>query len=230
MDTQFEPVPVSEEVAEKLREHGLPAHTALELAAELCSLLEDVSPREPGHAARLFQTPRLTLLAALSFVQVAAVRYAPERLSVFRGVLADLLLDVLRDTEEVQAPGAFEEAALRRLLVVDDDSAVRESLSEVLAATGYAVDQAASGEEALEYLAAAHYDAILADVALPGIDGWELAQRIRDRDLRAVVLLVSGWRRAPSEEDERMRFVDGFVEKPIDPRSLTTLLGGLLKE
>jgi hypothetical protein len=42
------------------------------------------------------------------------------------------------------------------------------------------------------------------------------------------VLLLSGWRKAPSEDEERMRFVDAFVEKPIDPKTLRNLLGHLL--
>jgi len=77
-----------------------------------------------------------------------------------------------------------------RLLIVDDERAIRESMGEVLRQHGYRVDAAASGPEALQRLSAAAYDLMLLDMLMPGMHGVEVMRRARalQRDLLIIVL------------------------------------------
>ncbi len=69
--------------------------------------------------------------------------------------------------------------AAMRILVVDDERAVRESLRRALALEGYDVELAADGEEALESVRRAEPDALILDVLMPGLDGLEVSRRLR---------------------------------------------------
>jgi CheY-like chemotaxis protein len=86
----------------------------------------------------------------------------------------------------------------RTVLVVDDDPAIRELLSDVLNAAGWAVAEAADGEAALVALARARPDVVLTDVWMPGLDGPGLLRRLRDGgDDVPVVLMTAHARDAP---------------------------------
>jgi two-component system response regulator MprA len=69
--------------------------------------------------------------------------------------------------------------ARRRVLVVDDDNSVRQLLSRTLAASGYSVDSASNGEEALERIQAGHPDLVVLDLMMPVLDGWGVLRRLR---------------------------------------------------
>ncbi|MER7078111.1 response regulator, partial [Saccharopolyspora kobensis] len=77
-----------------------------------------------------------------------------------------------------------------RILVVDDDRAVRESLRRSLQFNGYQVELAADGQQALDQLAASRPDAMVLDVMMPRLDGLEVARRLRSTgdDLPILVL------------------------------------------
>ena len=68
----------------------------------------------------------------------------------------------------------------RRVLVVDDEPGIRQSLSGVLEDEGYAVETAATGEACLEALPAGGFDLVLLDIWLPGMDGMEVLTRIQE--------------------------------------------------
>ena len=79
-----------------------------------------------------------------------------------------------------------------RLLLVDDDPGVRQTLARQLRHQGYYVDVAASGQEAVDYVDQTSYDVIVSDVRMPSMDGIELLQVVRQHDLRVPVVLLSG--------------------------------------
>ncbi len=79
------------------------------------------------------------------------------------------------------------------VLVVDDESAIRYSITKTLQRVGYQVDSAASGEEALEMIARQNYDVILTDIRMPGISGVELLARVRESAPEAIVILLTGY-------------------------------------
>ena len=80
-----------------------------------------------------------------------------------------------------------------QILVVDDEGAIRYSVSKTLQRVGYDVSAAASGEEALEMIEKQHFDVILTDIRMPGISGVELLSRIKEISPDAVVILMTGY-------------------------------------
>ena len=80
-----------------------------------------------------------------------------------------------------------------RTLVVDDDRDFAEALADVLDIYGYPVDIVHSGEDAIEKARTNHFDIILMDIALPGIDGIESLQRIQAHNPDVNALLMTGY-------------------------------------
>ena len=82
------------------------------------------------------------------------------------------------------------------ILVVDDEGAIRYSVSKTLQRVGYHVSEAESGEKALEMLVQQEFDVILTDIRMPGIDGVELLRRIKEIAPDSSVILMTSitWR------------------------------------
>ena len=108
-----------------------------------------------------------------------------------------------------------------RVLIVDDNAAAREVLSGMVEALGWRADCAADGAQALAMLMqSAHYDVILVDWRMPGMDGWELTSRIAHQcnadDLPVVIMVTA---RGRAELAERMQQASilphGFLVKPV---------------
>ncbi len=79
------------------------------------------------------------------------------------------------------------------VLVVDDEGAIRYSVSKTLQRVGYRVSEASSGEEALEMMNGQTYDVVLTDIRMPGIDGVELLRRIKGLAPDSSVILMTGY-------------------------------------
>lgn len=80
-----------------------------------------------------------------------------------------------------------------RILVVDDEGAIRYSVSKTLQRIGYEVEEAASGEEALEMMIKRDYEVVLTDIRMPGLTGVDLLKRIKDTAPDAIVILMTGY-------------------------------------
>jgi two-component system, OmpR family, response regulator MprA len=116
-----------------------------------------------------------------------------------------------------------------RILVVDDERAVRESLGRALELEGYKVEYAADGGEALYRLEAEQPDAVILDVLMPGIDGLEVARRVRKAGNRVPVLMLT----AREEVRDRVAGLDAgaddYVTKPFALEELVARLRALLR-
>jgi two-component system response regulator MprA len=116
-----------------------------------------------------------------------------------------------------------------KILVVDDEPAVRAALERALALERYDVELAADGHEALEHLAAAAPDAVVLDVAMPGIDGLEVCRRLRAAGDRTPVLMLT----ARDAVDDRVEGLDAgaddYLVKPFALRELQARLRALLR-
>jgi two-component system CAI-1 autoinducer sensor kinase/phosphatase CqsS len=106
----------------------------------------------------------------------------------------------------------------RRILVVDDDAAVRFLTRHKLASIGAVVDECADGETALQMLTEQRYDLIVLDLNLPGLDGYALAKRIRAGesgiDRQICIVAQSSEPAAVAQIKTRKAAMDGFVAKP----------------
>jgi len=101
-----------------------------------------------------------------------------------------------------------------RILVIDDDVAVRESHEAMLKANGYEVDVAENGKEAIDKSNAKFYNLALVDLRLPDMDGIELLTAIRETVPKTVKIIITGY---PSQENAIQainRGADGYIVKP----------------
>ena len=101
------------------------------------------------------------------------------------------------------------------ILVVDDEPGVRSALGGVLRDEGYTVDAVDSGEACLERVVRGSYDVIVLDVWLPGIDGLLTLQRLRERQIDAQVVMISGHGNIESAVRAIKMGAFDFVEKPL---------------
>ena len=118
--------------------------------------------------------------------------------------------------------------AVSRILVVDDEPMVREVLVGYLERDGYVVDEAATGEEALDLAASAKPDLIVLDVMLPEVDGFAVLTSIRKTSSVPVILLT-----ARTEEPDRVVGLelgaDDYVVKPFSPREVVARVRSVLR-
>jgi two-component system response regulator MprA len=116
-----------------------------------------------------------------------------------------------------------------KILVVDDERAVRESLRRALELEGYRVELAEDGEEALQRLGTAPPDAAILDVLMPGIDGLEVCRRLRADGNAVPVLMLT----ARAEVDSRVAGLDAgaddYLPKPFALAELLARLRALLR-
>ena len=115
-----------------------------------------------------------------------------------------------------------------RILVIEDEADLLASLAKALREEGYAIDTATDGEEGLYKAESADYDAIVLDVMLPRLDGWELLQRLR-RSKKTPVLMLT----ARDAARDRVRGLDtgadDYVVKPFDLDELFARLRALIR-
>ena len=114
-----------------------------------------------------------------------------------------------------------------RVLVVDDDAEIREVVATVLADDGYRVDTACDGADALRKADRHRPDAVILDVTMPTMGGWEFLAnwRTRPAEHRAPVLVISSARDRRTALD---RGAQAYLSKPFDLETLETTLAGVL--
>jgi len=117
-----------------------------------------------------------------------------------------------------------------RILVVDDEPGVRTALAAILKDEGFAVELAASGEEGLSALEKMHFDAVLLDVWLPGIDGLATLKRLRERNLDAEVVMISGHGTIETAVSATKLGAFDFVEKPLSLEKTLLVLRNALRQ
>jgi two-component system response regulator MprA len=116
-----------------------------------------------------------------------------------------------------------------RILVVDDDRAVREAVRRALTLGGYEVQAAEHGEQALELIAQAVPDAVVLDLGLPGIDGLEVCRRIRRLGNRVPILMVTARDAVADRIDGLDVGADDYMIKPFDVGELKARVRALLR-
>ena len=115
-----------------------------------------------------------------------------------------------------------------RILIIEDEPDLLASLLQAVREDGYAADGAADGEEGLYKAQSYEYDAMLLDVMLPGIDGWEVLRRLRETRKTPVLMLT-----ARDAVRDRVKGLDGgaddYVVKPFDIDEVLARLRALIR-
>jgi len=115
------------------------------------------------------------------------------------------------------------------ILVVDDDPTFRMTTAALLEADGYAVDTASDGQQAAERLKDLHFDLLLVDLRMPGIDGISLVEALRLWGHGVPILMISGFGTVDSAVRALQTGVDDFLLKPVEPDVLSAHVADLLE-
>ncbi|HIR31814.1 MAG TPA: response regulator transcription factor [Candidatus Faecousia faecavium] len=115
------------------------------------------------------------------------------------------------------------------VLIVDDDEAVRTMLYKAIRSNGIEAQQVSSGEQALQWVSRNRCDLIIMDINMPGMDGFQVIQTLRNRGLRIPIMIVSG-----RQEDYDTLYgldigADDYVTKPFNPVVLGAKVKALLR-
>jgi CheY-like chemotaxis protein len=137
---------------------------------------------------------------------------------------------VLPDSSDADVAMPVDETARLRILVVDDEAPVRETLAEMLVAVNHDVELAGSGQEAVEKMRHHAFDFVFTDLAMPEMDGWETARLIRHDWPNVRIILVTGYgpTTAPPEGEEDL--VDAIIGKPFDFAQVGSTLNSLARQ
>lgn len=111
------------------------------------------------------------------------------------------------------------------ILVVDDEGANRYSVSKTLQRVGYMVNEAANGEEALELIQKQHFDVVLTDIRMPGVDGVELLRRIKDEAPDAIVILMTGYASLGTAVEALRLGAHDYLIKPSSSQDIRQSVG-----
>jgi len=116
----------------------------------------------------------------------------------------------------------------KRILVIDDDLAVRESIKKVLNTTGYEVMTAADGQEAAERFAPGRVDLVVLDLNLPARSGWDVFEALTTQHPSVPIIIVTGM---PNQYPTAVAAgVGALIEKPIEVATLLKTMEALLAE
>lgn len=117
-----------------------------------------------------------------------------------------------------------------RILIVEDDPALRKILVKRLTAEGYAVDACANGTDGLDYALAMAYDGIVLDIMLPGMDGLNILRRLREKRCESGVLLLTARDAVPDRVQGLDIGADDYLTKPFAFDELLARLRALLRK
>jgi len=133
-----------------------------------------------------------------------------------RGVTLTIMLP-LGQAESRERPDIehdFQGAGLR-VLVIDDDSDVREVLVEMLTSAGHRVESASDGQTGLEIFREREFDLVFTDLGMPGISGWDVAREIKSMREQTLLALVTGWDVQDQKDSIEQHSIDFILNKPF---------------
>ncbi|MCG8592616.1 MAG: response regulator [Proteobacteria bacterium] len=116
-----------------------------------------------------------------------------------------------------------------RILAVDDQRYFRELIEGLLTEEGYQVQTAASGDEALHILEREDFDIVITDLVMPGVDGTELVQRIKERLPDQEIIMVTGVVDVKTAVEAMKQGATDYILKPFDRKSLSDSLDKILQ-
>src|SRR6476660_8944512 len=116
-----------------------------------------------------------------------------------------------------------------RILIVDDELVVRDSLGKWFTSEGYTARPVGGAREALEIIQQAEFDIALLDIKMPGMDGMELQARLKEADPDLTVIIMTGYASVETAVQALKRGAYDYITKPVDPDELSHIVGKALE-
>ena len=110
------------------------------------------------------------------------------------------------------------------ILIIDDEKSIRKTLSEILSFEGYAIDEAADGEEGLKKFSAKNYDVVLCDIKMPKLDGIEFLEKAKALNGDVPIIMISGHGNIDTAVEAVKKGAYDYVSKPPDLNRLLITL------
>jgi len=104
----------------------------------------------------------------------------------------------------------------KSILLVDDERLILHSLSRDLAKENFEVNVASSGEEGIAKIDDAHFDLVITDLSMPGLDGFQVLKAAKRRNMLTMVIILTGYADQKASVDALRLDADDFLEKPCD--------------
>ncbi|MGD6807205.1 MAG: response regulator [Candidatus Bathyarchaeia archaeon] len=135
-----------------------------------------------------------------------------------------------------QKPGKSDEEGMlevavskKTILVVDDDKSILRTFTRILQKSGYEIDTAETGKEAIEKTENRHYDLALVDIRLPDMDGTDLLAKLKKQLQQTVKIMITGFPSLETGVKALDEGADAYLVKPVKPQELLVLLEEKLK-
>ncbi|HEX6730393.1 MAG TPA: ATP-binding protein, partial [Pyrinomonadaceae bacterium] len=201
-------------------------HIQLQFADTGMGMPEDVKQKifEPFFSTKGAHGTGLGLSVSYSIIErhegSISVDSEPDAGTTFTIELPALVPDALPQDE----PLLKVELSGLRILVVDDERSVRETLAEMLVTSNHQVELADGGQQAVEQLQRKTFDFVFTDLAMPEMDGWETARAIRKDWPGVKIVLVTGYGSTTTPPDGEEHLVDAIIGKPFNFRQVSSTL------
>ncbi|MEI8136540.1 MAG: response regulator [Bacteroidota bacterium] len=119
---------------------------------------------------------------------------------------------------------------MAKILVVDDEKAIRRSIKEILEFEKHTIEEAEDGQMALDMALKNNYDIILSDIKMPKLDGIELLQKLMDNKISSSVIIMSGHGNIETAVDAVKNGAYDYLAKPIDLNRLLVSVRNALEK
>ena len=120
-------------------------------------------------------------------------------------------------------------ASKKTILVVDDDKSILRTFTRILQKSGYEIEVAETGKEAMEKTEGRHYDLALVDIRLPDMDGTDLLAKLKKQLQHTVKIMITGFPSLETGVKALDEGADAYLVKPVKPQELLMLLDEKLK-
>ncbi len=143
---------------------------------------------------------------------------------VGKGTTVSILLPKGRRRKEVKEKKLEEEKAPMNILVIEDEEHVIDLIEEILRMNGYNVSVARTGIEGISKFERGGFDLVMTDIGMPGMSGWEVAEKIKEKDPNIKIGFITGWNIKGEVERLKRLGIDFVITKPFKIEDLLSAL------
>jgi len=143
-----------------------------------------------------------------------------------KGTTMEVILPfgTIKKEKPLEEATSSEGALAGRILWVDDNEPIRDYGQSILEKLGYSPDIVASGEEALKLMESNKYDLVITDIGMPGMSGWQLAEKINENHKGTKIAVLTGWGAEVTDEQKQKHGVGYVIGKPVNRKQIGDLV------